>query len=544
VAQSNPSLPALRAHIARYARALWQTPAHQDSIARLVFARQLDATTSAWRALVPLAIVFVAAGIAAVWGSINRPGAIAGALLIIGTAIWGWRVIPVRTAEHDLHEVARCHRIVATLIGSGWAVLCVAMSVHAGRELVFLVAVLQMALMAVGLIMYVNHPAGFVGFTTPVALSLAITSIPVTIGGPAVSLPLILVYYGILAKAAVDQSTVFADAQTSASRLAESEAARLQLARESAEAQARQAAEIRASEAEQSIAAARQAEQLKRESLLQLGEQFEQHVAAAVNLLSEAVAELDRSASQLAAIGEGSAGAAADVAQRAVAASSSALFVATAAEELAQSVGEIAHHVDGHAALSDAARMLASTSSQRIDAIREEAAKIDSVIELVDGVASQTKLLALNATIEAARAGDVGRGFAVVASEVKALASRTSTATADVREQTGSIVGQIATASARMTETAGKIDEVAAIASFIAASVTQQRRATLEIGQETNQVATHIDDVRERAEELASGARITGSLARAMNETVAGISRQADTLRAETAGFLQRIRAA
>nr|WP_269141396.1 methyl-accepting chemotaxis protein [Sphingomonas sp. IC-56] len=188
--------------------------------------------------------------------------------------------------------------------------------------------------------------------------------------------------------------------------------------------------------------------------------------------------------------------------------------------------------------------MLASTSSQRIDAIREDAAKIDSVIELVDGVARQTKLLALNATIEAARAGDVGRGFAVVAGEVKALASRTSTATADVREQTGSIVGQIATASARMTETAGKIDEVAAIASFIAASVTQQRRATLEIGEETNQVATHIDDVRERAEELASGARITGSLARAMNETVAGISRQADTLRAETAGFLQRIRAA
>lgn len=513
-------------------------------MARLVFARQLDATTSAWRALVPLAVLLVAIGVVALWGSINRPGAVAGALLIVGAAVWGWRVIPVRIQDHDLREVARCHRIVAALIGTGWAVLCIAMSAHASRELVYLVALLQMALMAVGLIMYVNHPAGFVGFTTPVTLSLALTSIPVTIGGPAVSLPLIVLYYSILAKAAVDQSTVFADAQTSASRLADSEAARLQLARETAEAQARQAAEARASEAEQGIAAARRAEELKRASLLQLGEQFEQHVAAAVNLLSEAVAELDRSASQLAAIGEGSAGAAADVAQRAIAASSSALFVATAAEELAQSVGEIANHVDGHAALSDAARMLASTSSQRIDAIREEAAKIDSVIELVDGVASQTKLLALNATIEAARAGDVGRGFAVVASEVKALASRTSTATADVREQTGSIVGQIATASARMTETAGKIDEVAAIASFIAASVTQQRRATLEIGQETNQVASHIDDVRERAEELASGARVTGSLARAMNETVAGISRQADTLRAETAGFLQRIRAA
>lgn len=544
MAQPKTFLSAAQAVVTGYARALRRMSVPEDSIARFVFARQLDATTRAWRALVPLAIVFVAAGIAALWQSANQPGAIAGALLIIGTAIWGWRVIPTRTPEHDLQEVARCHFIVAALVGTGWAVLCVALAAHAGRDQIFLVSLIQMALMAVGLIMYMNHPGGYLGFSTPIALSLGVTSTSITLGGPAVSLPMILVYYVILAKAAVDQSIVFAEAQTSASRLAESESARLQLARETTEAQARQAAEIRASEAERSVAASHQAEQLKRASLLKLGEQFERDVAAAVTLLSQAVAELDQSAAQLAAIGEKSAGAAADVAQRATAASSSALFVATAAEELGQSVGEISGHVDGHAALSDAARLLASTSSQGIHAIRDEAAKIDSVIALVDGVASQTKLLALNATIEAARAGDVGRGFAVVASEVKALASRTSSATADVREQTGSIVGQIATASARMTETAEKIDEVAAIASFIASSITQQRQATMEIGHETNQVANHVDDVRERAEELANGARVTGTLARAMNETVAGISRQADTLRAETAGFLERIRAA
>jgi len=83
----------------------------------------------------------------------------------------------------------------------------------------------QMALMAVGLIMYVNLPSGYLGFTTPVALSLAITSAPVTLGGPLVSLPMILVYYLILAKAAVDQSAVFAEAQAATSRLAESEMA-------------------------------------------------------------------------------------------------------------------------------------------------------------------------------------------------------------------------------------------------------------------------------------------------------------------------------
>lgn len=544
MAQPEKFLPSAWNLLVSYVRALCRMGIAEDRTVRLVFARQLDATTHAWRGLVPLAIVFVAAGIAALWGSTNRPGAIAGALLIIGTMIWGWRVIPTRTADKDLKEVARCHLICASLVGIGWAVLCIALTAYASREQIFLVSLVQLALMAVGLIMYVNLPIGYFGFSTPVALSLAITSSPVTLGGPAVSLPMILVYYAIMAKAAVDQSAVFAEAQTSTSRLAESELARVEVERKSAEEQARRAAETRAREAEQSIAASRQAEQLKRASLLELGAQFEKDVAAAVTLLSQAVAELDQSAAQLATIGEKSAGAAADVAERATAASSSALFAATAASELGQSVGEIASHVDGHAALSDAARMLASSSSERIHAIREEAAKIDDVIELVDGVAGQTKLLALNATIEAARAGDVGRGFAVVAGEVKALASRTSNATADVRAQTGSIVGQIATASARMTETAGKIDEVAAIASFIASSITQQRQATLEIGHETNQVADHVDDVRERAAELASGAQVTSSLARAMNETIAHISRQADTLRAETAGFLERIRAA
>jgi methyl-accepting chemotaxis protein len=532
------------ASFARYVRGLTHLRAPTSATARIVFARQLDATTRSWRALVPLAILFIAVAAVAFRQSAHGPLAASGASLIIGAALWGWRAVPASVSEDNLNYVAARHLILALLVGSGWALFGMAITAQAHKDLTFLVLVVEMALMAVGLIMYVNLPVGFVGFSTPIAIALAATSAPITLGGPLVSFVLIIVYYCILAKAAVDQSTVFEEAQTAVGRLAESEAARLQIARNAAEAQARSAAEARTRDAEQRMAAAREAEQLKRASLLELGERFEREVAAAVTLLSDAVSELDRSAAQLALVGQRSAGAAADVAERATAASSSAMIVATAAEELGESVREISSQVDGHADLSRAARQLASSSAERVYAICDEAARIDTVIELVEGVASQTRLLALNATIEAARAGEVGKGFAVVAGEIKALASRTTAATVDVRDQTGSIVDQIGTVSARMADTAQKIDAVAEIAAFVAASITQQRQATMEIGRETTLVADHIDDVRDRAAELAAGAQATDQLARAMNETVIGLSRQAHALRAASGNFLQELRAA
>lgn len=58
--------------------------------------------------------------------------------------------------------------------------------------------------------------------------------------------------------------------------------------------------------------------------------------------------------------------------------------------------------------------------------------QMNTIIETISSIASNTGMLALNASIEAARAGDSGRGFAVVASQISELAKKTQVATSDI----------------------------------------------------------------------------------------------------------------
>jgi methyl-accepting chemotaxis protein len=218
--------------------------------------------------------------------------------------------------------------------------------------------------------------------------------------------------------------------------------------------------------------------------------------------------------------------------------------VVSAAEELANSIGEIGGQVERSTTIADAAVEEAERSNEMINGLAGAVDKISDVVALINGIASQTNLLALNATIEAARAGDAGKGFAVVASEVKSLANQTAKATEDIAYQINEVQGATGNAVTGIEGISNTIRQMSEISTAIAAAVEQQRAATGEIARNANAVSDDAASVLNSVTELSQASAMSYGAAIKVLWVSQDIQEPMADLHGSVESFLQNVHAA
>ncbi len=281
----------------------------------------------------------------------------------------------------------------------------------------------------------------------------------------------------------------------------------------------------------------------KRQTMLDLADNFESSVQHVVGQVSAASVELQSSAQSMAGNTDQTTNQAALVSSASEQAFGNVQSVAAATEELSASISEISQQVTQSTNIASKAVAEAKQTDQTINGLAQASQRIGDVANLIRDIANQTNLLALNATIEAARAGDAGKGFAVVASEVKNLANQTAQATEEITGQISSIqgaTGEAVTAIRGITNTISEIDQ---IASTIAAAVEQQGAATREISRSIQQAADGTRDVSQNIAGVSEALTESGRLAEGLLGAASDLSRQADVMRTEISRFVERVRA-
>lgn len=94
-----------------------------------------------------------------------------------------------------------------------------------------------------------------------------------------------------------------------------------------------------------------------------------------------------------------------------------------------------------------------------VSALLDETGKINSFVNVIKNISSQTHLLSLNASIEAARAGESGRGFSVVAEEIRALATESSKSAGEIKKLVDGINAQTDTSVGSVDMAQNIVDE-------------------------------------------------------------------------------------
>lgn len=185
-----------------------------------------------------------------------------------------------------------------------------------------------------------------------------------------------------------------------------------------------------------------------------------------------------------------------------------AVDIAAATGQFMGALDQAAERTRSSARLGSEAASEAMLLVERMNQVQEDAGTVTSVIDLVGGIARQTKLVALNAGIEASRAGAAGAGFAVVAAEVKSLAGQSAHALDEISDRIAAMQRVVREAGDGMVRIGTIISDAARDAAGLVAVMHEQADNGRVISRNVTGTATDLDGIGVRAlqiEAVATG---------------------------------------